>query len=95
MTELDAIMVDKGFQIDVTNIMYHSMYHSMYQTSISKRKKQFSMSEALQSRDIASAQVHIEQINQRIKTFKIFQTKFPCAHVNLANDIMYIIMWSL
>lgn len=87
MAELDAIMVVKGFQID--NICnQHNV--PLIEPPFLKGKKQFSKSKAFLSRDIANARIYIERINQRIKTFNILQTKFPYAHVNLANDIIYI-----
>ncbi|CAI6372743.1 unnamed protein product [Macrosiphum euphorbiae] len=49
------------------------------------------MDEALRNRDIASARVHIERINQRLKTFKILQYKFPWALAHLSSDIMILI----
>lgn len=88
MNEFDAIMVDKGFQIDNTCNEYNV---TLIRPPFLKGKKQFTKPEALLSKDIASARVHIERINQRIKTFKIFQNKFSWAHINLVSDIMNII----
>jgi len=88
MNEHDAIMVDKGFKIDDACNKYNLI---LIRSPFLRGKKQFSKEEALLSRNIASARVHIERINQRIKTFKIFQNKFQWAHANLANDIMTII----
>lgn len=88
MNEHDAIMVDKGFQIDDTCNEYNLI---LIRPPFLRCKKLFSKEEALLSRNIASARVHIERINQRIKTLKIFQNKFQWAHANLANDIITII----
>lgn len=56
-----------------------------------KNKIKFSKAEALLNKDIASAHVHIERINQRLKVFKIFQNKFLWSHSSLVNEIIIII----
>lgn len=40
------------------------------------------------SKDIAKVRVHIERINQRIKSFNIFSHTFAWGHIHLASDIM-------
>ncbi|KAF0729859.1 THAP-type domain-containing protein [Aphis craccivora] len=42
-----------------------------------RNQKQFSKEDALLSKNVAKARVHIERINQRLKSFKIFQQTFP------------------
>jgi len=88
MEHPDAVMVDKGFMIDD---LCKQKKIEIIRPPFLKNKKQFSMDEALHSKDIASARVHIERINQRLKTFKILQNKFPWAHAHLSSDIMIII----
>jgi len=88
MEHPDAVMVDKGFMIDD---LCKQKKIEIIRSPFLKNKKQFSMDEALRSKDIASARVHIERINQRLKTFKILQNKFPWAHAHLSSDIMIII----
>lgn len=84
----DALMVDKGFMIDD---LCKGKNIAIIRPLFLKIKKQFLKDEALFSKDIASAKVHIEKINQHLKIFKIFQNKFSWVHGNLASDIMIII----
>uniref|UniRef100_A0A2S2PLY9 DDE Tnp4 domain-containing protein n=2 Tax=Schizaphis graminum TaxID=13262 RepID=A0A2S2PLY9_SCHGA len=84
----DAIMVDRGFLIDDE---CNEKGVTLIRPPFLKGKHQFSKSEALLTKDIAAARVHIERVNQRIKTFKIFQNKFGWGHAHLAHAIMVII----
>lgn len=88
MERFDGIMVDKGFLIDDLCL---EKQIDLIRPPFLKNKIQFSKAEALLNKDIASARVHIERINQRIKSFKIFQSKFSWSHNYLAYDIMIII----
>lgn len=88
MERFDVIMVDKGFLIDDLCLEKHIQ---LIRQPFKKNKVAFSKAEALLNKDIASACVHIERINQRIKSFKIFQNKFAWSHSYLAYDIMIII----
>ncbi|CAI6346541.1 unnamed protein product [Macrosiphum euphorbiae] len=88
MERFDGIMVDKGFLIDDLCL---EKQIDLIRPPFLKNKIQFSKAEALLNKDIASARVHIERINQRIKSFKIFQSKFSWSRNYLANDIMIII----
>lgn len=88
MDRQDALMVDRGFKID--NICIEKGIN-LIRPPFLKGKYQFTREEALEAKSIASARVHIERINQRIKVFKIFQNKFCWGHAHLAHDIMIII----
>lgn len=88
MEHSDAIMIDKGFLID--NCCARNNIQ-IIRPPFLKSKKQFSKTEAILTKDIAKARVHIERMNQRLKTFNILQHKFPWAHNYLANDILIII----
>lgn len=88
MNSSDAIMVDKGFLIDD---LCMSKNIQIIRPPFLKNKIQFSKSEALLNKDIASARVHIERINQRLKVYKILQNKFMWSHNYLAYDIITII----
>jgi len=88
MNSSDAIMVDKGFLIDD---LCMSNNIQIIRPPFLKNKIQFSKSEALLNKDIASARVHIERINQRLKVYKILQNKFIWSHNYLAFDIITII----
>lgn len=81
-------MVDKGFLIDS---ICNTNNIKIIRPPFLKNKRQFSKEEALLTKDIAKARVHIERINQRIKTFKIFQNKFPWTHAHLVSDIITIV----
>lgn len=83
-----GIMVDKGFLIDDLCL---EKQIELIRPPFLKNKTTFSKAEALLNKDIASARVHIERVNQRIKSFKIFQNKFSWSHNYLAHDIMIII----
>lgn len=84
----DAIMVDRGFLIDDE---CNEKGVTLIRPPFLKGKHQFSKSEALLTKDIAAARVHIDRVNQRIKTFKIFQNKFGWGYAHLAHAIMVII----
>lgn len=88
MSKDDAIMVDKGFLID-TICNKHEI--KVIRPPFLKNKDKFSKEEALLTKNIAKARVHIERVNQRLKTFKILQTKYPWAHAHLIDNIMNII----
>ncbi|XP_050059743.1 uncharacterized protein LOC126551033 [Aphis gossypii] len=94
----DAIMCDKGFLIDY---ICAQRLVKLYRPPFLKENKQLSKDESLMNVDIASARVHIERVNQRIKVFNVFQ-KYPsnllsrlvasftiiCAIVNLSHPIL-------
>lgn len=84
----DAIMVDRGFRIDD---ICNEKGVTLIRPPFLRGKSQFTKTEALLTREIASARVYIERVNQRLKTFKILQNKFTWGHVHLAHDIMIII----
>jgi hypothetical protein len=95
----DEIMVDKGFLID--NIC-DNFGIKLIRPSLLRKKSQFSQAEAIFTSQVASARVHIERTNQRIKCFKILTNQLPvnlipvvdcifeiiCAIVNLSNPIL-------
>ena len=47
--------------------------------SFLKDKVQFSENDAVENADIASARVHVERLNQRLKVFEILGIKCPHA----------------
>ncbi|KAF0756420.1 Uncharacterized protein FWK35_00015347, partial [Aphis craccivora] len=68
----DAIMVDRGFRIDD---ICNEKGVTLIRPPFLRGKSQFTKTEALLTKEIASARVHIERVNQRLKTFKILQNK--------------------
>lgn len=95
----EAIMVDKGFDIDRECAENHIQL--IMPPKLGKRK-QFTKEETRQTVDIAAARVHVERSIQRFKQWKIVKGKVslnvvPCmqkatliiaALVNLTNPIM-------
>lgn len=67
-------MVDKGFLIDEVCAQYGVEIVRPY---FLKNQSQFSQSDALNTGSIASARVHIERLNQRLKVFHILGSKMP------------------
>jgi len=88
----DAVMVDKGFLIDD---ICNKKNITIIRPPFLRNQKQFNKENALLSKDIAKARVHIERVNQRIKMFNIFRHTFPWAHIHLASDIIIIIISGL
>lgn len=88
MSKFDAVMVDKGFLIDT---ICDSQSIKVIRPPFLRNKNKFTKEESLLTKNIAKARVHIERINQRLKTFKILQNKFPWAHAHLMDDIITII----
>jgi len=87
LEEDDAIMADKGFLIDSVCAEKHI---KLFRPPFLKGKQQFSSTEALLNKSIASARVHIERVNQRIKIFSILN-KFPSSLTSKVDEIFFII----
>ncbi|XP_050516666.1 uncharacterized protein LOC126891533 [Diabrotica virgifera virgifera] len=84
----DAVMVDKGFLIDDSCRLYNIQ---LIRPPFLRKKSQLTTEEAILNAKIASARVHIERINQRLKIFKILSGKLSWAYVPLVDDIFTII----
>lgn len=84
----DAIMVDKGFLIDDICAMYKI---KLIRPPFLKNKKQLSAEEAVMNQQIASARVHIERSNQRLKLFKICNGKLQWSLVPKIDEIFTIV----
>ena len=83
----DAVMVDRGFIID-DECMQRRI--KLIRPPFMKNREQLTKQEALENREIASARVHIERMNQRIKQFRILNNKFPWHMINYIDDIFII-----
>lgn len=83
-----SIMVDKGFAID--DICAENGIR-IVRPPFLRNKSQFSEAEALSNRSIASARVHVERLNQRIKVFQILGSKMPSCLVRKSEHIMTVI----
>ncbi|XP_040064275.2 uncharacterized protein LOC120838419 [Ixodes scapularis] len=84
---IDHIMVDKGFLIDST---CETRLIAVVRPPFLHAKKQLSKGEALATKRIAAARVHVERVTQRIKLLKIASQKMPWHMVPLADDILTI-----
>ncbi|XP_029835232.2 uncharacterized protein LOC115319400 [Ixodes scapularis] len=83
---IDHVMVDKGFLIeDVCESCLIEVIRPPF-----LQQKQLSKAEALRTKKIATARVHVERAIQRIKIFKILSQKMPWSMVPLADDIVCI-----
>lgn len=84
----DAIMVDKGFLIDD---VCHFNQIELIRPPFLRQQKQLSATEAIFNAKIASARVHIERSNQRIKIFNILSGTLKWSLVPYVKDIFTII----
>lgn len=85
---VDHIMADKGFLIDEICASYGI---KLIRPPFLKKKKQFNQKEAVENRSIASARVHIERVNARIKSFRILKNTYPLHLILIADNIFLII----
>lgn len=81
-------MADKGFLIE-TETSLHNI--KLIRPPFLKKKKQFSKDEATTNVAIASARVHIERSNQRLKVFKMLSNKIPWNLMNIVHEILIVI----
>ncbi|XP_072400928.1 uncharacterized protein [Diabrotica undecimpunctata] len=84
----DVVMLDKGFLIDDSCRLYNIQ---LIRPPFLKTKSQLTTEEAILNAKIASARVHIERVNERLKIFKVLSGKLSFAYVALVNDIFTII----
>lgn len=71
----DAVMVDKGFNIESE---CNQRLITVVQPPFLRKKTQFSEDEAKKTQSIATARVHVERVIQRIKMFKLLSEKVDC-----------------
>lgn len=84
----DAIMADKGFLIDTETSLHNIEF---IRPPFLRKKNQFSKDGANVNVAIASARVHIERSNQRLKVFKILSNKIPWNLMNIVHEILIVI----
>lgn len=87
-SEGDAIMVDKGFQINKECAEKGIILH---RPPFLRKNKQLSLEDNLKNSEIAKARVHIEHSIQRIKIVNMFQTKVLWNFLYKIDKIMTII----
>lgn len=81
-------MVDKEFRVDeICQLNQIELIRPLFL----KQNKQLSAEEAIINAKIASARVHIERSNQRLKIFKILSGKLNWTLVPLIEDTFVII----
>ncbi|XP_015124742.1 uncharacterized protein LOC107046609 [Diachasma alloeum] len=85
---VDSVMVDKGFLIDVECARYGV---KMIRPPFLRKNKQFTKAEAEATARIAATRVHVERTIQRIKIFKILQGILPHHLVKISSKIMTVI----
>ncbi|XP_039307180.1 uncharacterized protein LOC120358174 [Solenopsis invicta] len=88
LNKKDAIMRDKGFPIDDICKLNDI---KLIRPPFLKDKKQFSKTDAILTRNIATARVHIERSNQRLKTFQVLGSTMPACLISKADEIFNII----
>lgn len=86
--ENQSIMVDKGFLIEEICNDYGV---KLIRPPFVKNKKPFSEEDALNTGKIASARVHVERDNQRLKVFAILGSRMPSCLVSKCDKIMIIL----
>lgn len=84
----DGVMVDRGFLIDE---VCEKNEWKCIRPPFLREKKQFTKEESLLTAKIATARVHIERSNQRIKTFKVLGSVLPSTLMPLIEDIFIVI----
>ncbi|XP_077277163.1 uncharacterized protein LOC143905551 [Temnothorax americanus] len=83
-----SVMVDKGFLIDKLCCDYDV---KLIRPPFLKDKVQFSENDAVENADIASARVHVERLNQRLKVFEILGSKMSSCLVPKSEKIITIL----
>lgn len=80
-------MVDKGFLIDELCCDYDvKLIRPPFLKNV-----QFSEDDAIENADIASARVHVERLNQRLKVFEILGSKMSSCLIPKSEEIMTIL----
>ncbi|XP_069695877.1 uncharacterized protein [Periplaneta americana] len=87
LEEGDAVMADRGFNIqDLLCVKGVSLNIPPFL----KGKKQFSPSENIETRRIASNRIHVERAIGLGKTYKILQSKLQYSKIRLSSRIIFV-----
>ncbi|KAJ8668782.1 hypothetical protein QAD02_000041 [Eretmocerus hayati] len=84
----DAIMVDKGFDIEIECLEAHIKLHIPSKLGANS---QLSPEESLLTNEIATARVHVERVIQRMKLWKIMKDKVTLTTLPYYDDIVKIL----
>lgn len=82
-------MIDKGFHID--EACQRRRIRLVRPPFKRKNIKQFSVEQCTRSRGIASARVHIERVNERMKNFNILKDELSWDLLSHVNEIATVI----
>ena len=82
-----AVMIDRGFLIADECAMQRI---KLIRPPFKKDKVQFSEEEAIETRKIAAARIHIERINARIKVMRVLNGKMDWHLVKYADEIFTV-----
>nr|XP_042901049.1 uncharacterized protein LOC110282842 [Parasteatoda tepidariorum] len=85
---VDAVMVDKGFKIEDVCKENHI---TLFRPPFLKQKTQLAENQVSMTKVIASARVHIERLNQRLKIFKLLKGPLPWHMMDVIDDILITI----
>lgn len=85
---IDEVMVDKGFLIDQV-CAAHKI--TVVRPPHLRKAPQFSKEDAITTKNIAKARVHVERANQRIKIFKIFSGKIDWTLLPVIEDCFRVV----
>lgn len=85
----DGVMVDKGFYID--QACSEAFLQLIRPPFLKRTAKQFTREEALRTRDIARARVHVERSIQRIKQFRVLRNVIPWRLLPQIDRIMTVV----
>ncbi|XP_043214851.1 uncharacterized protein LOC122378167 [Amphibalanus amphitrite] len=85
---IDAVMVDKGFQIEEDCL---SSAIELIRPPFLRAKKQLSSAEAKKTAEIARARVHVERAIQRLKLFAVMKNKLKWSMLNYVDELIIIV----
>ncbi|XP_034256871.1 uncharacterized protein LOC117654377 [Thrips palmi] len=84
----DAVMVDKGFQIEKECLLRNV---SLIRPPFLRKKKQLSQQEALETADIARARVHVERVIQRLREYNLIKGPIPWSVLPFFHSVLLIV----
>ncbi|XP_063986028.1 uncharacterized protein LOC135167112 [Diachasmimorpha longicaudata] len=88
MDKNDIVMADKGFTVED---LCRKNDVTLLTPFFLRNKEQFTKTEALTNRRIAKARVHVERVNQRLKTFAVLGNTMPICLLSKVEEIFNII----
>ena len=83
----DSVMADRGFDIEEDLTLLGVKLNI---PPFLKGKTQFSASELVETRRIASLRIHVERAMEQLKNFHIFDSPLPASFRDTANQIFFV-----